>query len=315
MEKYASSLQARVAELFTVEPIRTVAEQQQYIKQITEEVKIIQEEVKKLQESYSRQPSAFPPPSPATPLAEESTTIAIMPPLSFFRIADFKIGDRGENVRLLQTLLNQDPRTRVAEFGPGSPSSETDYYGPLTANAVERWREFQQNQRGELGITTPAPIINLIATEPKKPNCPKGMEPLPGTELCYRVIDEKQVKICKPGLIPVCGTAEIECDEEGECTIKIKAPFNEYECRITKVEIEGEIFWHLQCGKDNDDVGWYFFFSELDNVRQLCFFGKDGVVYCIPVKDVPCNLRPFLKPFLPPDFEWPPEPPCNNSEA
>ncbi len=67
---------------------------------------------------------------------------------------DLKVGSKGVGVLKLQQALNADADTRVAATGAGSPGNETQYYGPLTANAVTRFQEkYAQSVLFPLGLT------------------------------------------------------------------------------------------------------------------------------------------------------------------
>lgn len=75
-------------------------------------------------------------------------------------IRNLTIGDRGEDVRKLQTLLNRDQATIVALAGPGSPGDETDYFGTLTQDAVMRLQRIHADViLTPLGITAPTGFV------------------------------------------------------------------------------------------------------------------------------------------------------------
>lgn len=49
-------------------------------------------------------------------------------------------GKRSSEIKIIQKLLNSDPSTQVARTGAGSPGKETNYFGPATRNAVQRFQ-------------------------------------------------------------------------------------------------------------------------------------------------------------------------------
>ncbi len=63
-------------------------------------------------------------------------------------------GDTGESVRNLQIKLNELGYT-VSKSGPGSPGNETNYFGPLTKNAVIKFQEANASKiLHPLGLTS-----------------------------------------------------------------------------------------------------------------------------------------------------------------
>ena len=60
---------------------------------------------------------------------------------------NLRVGMSGEDVRVLQMLLNAEERTHLGNFGPGSLGMETTYFGEKTRDAVVR---FQNLYKGEV---------------------------------------------------------------------------------------------------------------------------------------------------------------------
>lgn len=83
-----------------------------------------------------------------------------------------RFGMSGEDVKLLQQILNRDPVTQIANIGPGSPGQESSYFGNLTKNAVIKFQEKYKEQilfpnglnkgTGFVGIST-ITVLNGLA--------------------------------------------------------------------------------------------------------------------------------------------------------
>lgn len=75
-------------------------------------------------------------------------------------IRDLKLGDKGEDVKMLQKILNSDGENRVALSGFGSPGQETLYFGPLTRVAVLKFQEkYSSEILYPLGLFTPTGYV------------------------------------------------------------------------------------------------------------------------------------------------------------
>ncbi len=53
---------------------------------------------------------------------------------------NLKVGMTGNDVRVLQVLLNKEKITQIAAIGPGAPGFETTYFGEKTRDAVMRFQ-------------------------------------------------------------------------------------------------------------------------------------------------------------------------------
>jgi peptidoglycan hydrolase-like protein with peptidoglycan-binding domain len=59
----------------------------------------------------------------------------------FYIKRNLKLGDKGKDVYALQRILNTDIRTQIAVTGPGSYGNETEFFGPATMRAVQKFQE------------------------------------------------------------------------------------------------------------------------------------------------------------------------------
>lgn len=72
------------------------------------------------------------------PKTEDNTILTNIPQFLFTR--NLCNGCSGEDVKTLQKLLNSDPSTKVALQGVGSPNQESNYFGDLTKQAVQKFQ-------------------------------------------------------------------------------------------------------------------------------------------------------------------------------
>ena len=90
-------------------------------------------------------------------------------------VRDLSLGSVGEDVRLLQQILNRNSQTRIAETGIGSPGSETTYFGSRTQAAVIKFQNLHSAEilvpakisqgTGYAGPRTSAKIEQLVAPQ------------------------------------------------------------------------------------------------------------------------------------------------------
>src|SRR6266542_3796597 len=96
---------------------------------------------------------------------------------------DLKLGSRGTDVWNLQRFLNSSAATQVAATGPGSPGSETQYFGPATQAAVKKFQAMHGVPSiGYVGTLTRAELNKSGMSMSPSPSPSPSVTP-PGTGL------------------------------------------------------------------------------------------------------------------------------------
>ncbi len=75
-----------------------------------------------------------------------SSRVYAQEPATFVFLRDLRVGVTGRDVLELQKILNRDPETVVSVAGAGSSGQETAYFGPATAQAVQRFQNKYANE-------------------------------------------------------------------------------------------------------------------------------------------------------------------------
>lgn len=79
---------------------------------------------------------------------------------------DLSLGSVGEDVRNLQRFLNTDSATVVASVGVGSVGNESNYFGPATRAAVERFQaKFPDETFKKAGLSAPNGYVGSLTRQ------------------------------------------------------------------------------------------------------------------------------------------------------
>ena len=115
--------------------------------------------------------------------------------------SNLKLGSRGEEVKNLQILLNQDKDTQIATSGAGSPNNETTYFGPATVRAVIKFQnKYKQETLNPIGLTKGTGFVGALTRKKLSTMGTSGTSGTLGTPTtsCTTKYDPKTGKLCVP---------------------------------------------------------------------------------------------------------------------
>jgi|GEM_PF-2114920 len=97
-------------------------------------------------------------PTPSSPVPSVPSTQ--IPGKLFLLSKTYRLGMTSVDIKRIQQILNQDPDTRLATTGPGSPGQETNYFGRLTYQAVLKFqKKYAQEILTPIGLSKPTGIV------------------------------------------------------------------------------------------------------------------------------------------------------------
>ncbi len=112
---------------------------------------------------------------------------------------NLKLGSRGEEVKNLQILLNQDKDTQIATSGAGSPNNETTYFGPATVRAVIKFQnKYKQETLNPIGLTKGTGFVGALTRKKLSTMGTSGttVTTTTPTTTCLTKYDPKTGKLC-----------------------------------------------------------------------------------------------------------------------